>query len=438
MTNRFARCALVLAGLAVAASSRVLGAAGFEKPADEPPSASLSAAQISGPSFHVEDPVHSDGLMHRYVIESTFGVFDAYGIDALDTRLREIGALTRLENTSDGRVAVESALRGLREQVQSAVRVATHPVGTVLAIPTGIGHLLGGYRAQTQEVSRGIAHAVRPSGASGITGSQGHSLQKVGTAATHAARGQAERYFGLSAAEQRWYTNLGVDPYTDNAVLRRAVTRMAAIDAAASFGMRFAPVGIPYVGEVQRALEAIDHEDPAVLRKRRRESLLGTGLSAEEISRFEHSPLLTPTRQTVLVNAVKELTGVDGRAELLRHAMTVQSEEEMEVFLQSTVLLLRYQEHHPLERILAGVRIPAAELPGGGVAVFGAFDAVAWTEEVAGYERTLREALPRGIAREVWIAGMVSPRARAELEERGWAVHGRVHLLANDVIPSAH
>lgn len=423
MTNRFAWCALMLTGLVAAAASRAFAAQTFEIPADETPGASLSAAQISGPSFHIEDPVHSDGLMHRYVIASRFGVFDAYGIDALNTRLREIGALTTLENTSDGQVVVESAIRGLREQVQSSVRVVTHPVGTVLAIPTGIRHLLGGYRAEAQEVTTGVTHTLTQDGASRPAGTQGPALQRVGTAATHAARDQAERYVGLSAAERRWYAKLGVDPYTDNVVLRRAVSRMAEIDAASSFGMRFAPVGIPYAGEVQRALNAIDREDPAVLRKRRQEALSQAGLTAAEITRFEHTPLLTPTRQTVLVNAVNQLKGVDGRAELLRHAMTVQSEVETEVFLQSTLLLLRYQEHHPVTRILPGLRIPAAELPDGRIAVFGAFDAVQWTKDVAGYERALRDALPSGVGREVWVTGAVSPRARAELEKRGWVVH---------------
>lgn len=423
MRDKFAWRALVWTGLALITAARVSRAEEFEKPADQPPGASLTASQISGPSFHVEDPVHSDGLMHRYVIASRFGVFQAYGIDALNTRLREVQALTTLDNTSAGQVVVESAVRGVREQAQSLVHVATHPVGTLRGIPRGIGHLLGGYRAQAQEITTDVARTVKTGGGSGAGDSKGRSLEGVGTAATHAAGNQAAQYLGLSAAEQRWYAKLGVDPYTDNVVLRHVVVRMARIDAAASFGMRFAPVGIPFAGEVQRALDAIDHDPPALLRKRRRESLLRAGLTAQEISRFEHTPLLTPTRQTVLVNAVDSLAGVDGRAELLRHAMTVQSEDETEVFLQSTLLLMRYQAHHPIARILAGVRIPAAELPDGHVAVFGAFDAVEWTADVAGYERNLREALPHGVGREVWVTGSVSPRARAELAQRGWAVH---------------
>jgi hypothetical protein len=436
MTNRFGWPVLVLTGLALATASRLVAAEEFETPADEPPSASLSASQVSGPSFHVEDPVHSDGLMHHYVIDSRFGVFDAYGIDALNTRLQEIAALTTLENTSAGQVVVESAVRGLREQAQSVVHVATHPVGTLLGIPTGIGHLLGGYRAQAQEVTTSISHTLKPSGASATNQSEGRSLERVGTEATHAAQDQAVRYLGLSASEQRWYAKLGVDPYTDNVVLRRAVARMAKIDAAASLGMRFAPVGIPFAGEVERALNAIDHEDPAVLRKRRRESLLRAGLTAEEVTRFEHTPLLTPTRQTVLVNAVDALNGVDGRTELIRHAMTVQSEDETEVFLQSTLLLLRFQAHHPVKRILAGVRIPAAELPDGRIAVFGAFDAVQWTQDVAAYGRSSREALPPSAGRELWITGSVSPRARAALEDRGWVVHAQADSQLSEAVAS--
>ena len=77
----------------------------------------------------------------------------------------------------------------------------------------------------------------------------------------------------------------------------------------------------------------------------------------------------------------------------------------------------------PGQEILAGVRIPAVELPDGRIAVFGAFDAVQWTAEVADYELSLREALPPGAGRQLQVTGSVSPRARAALEERGWVVH---------------
>lgn len=413
----------------LAASAAVYGAAlccavagDFETPGDEPPDASLTPTQVAGESFHIQSPVHSDGLMHHYIVESRFGVFPAYGHDALAVRLREVAALTTIARTSDTEVVLKSVSRGIEEDARSLVQVALNPVGTVIGIPKGIAHLLGGYRAEAGE----IAAQVRSS-------SKGDDSQKKGGGragqAEHAAKQYADRYLGLSAAERRWYAQLRVDPYTNNEVLRRAVKRLARIDAAASFGIRFAPLGVPFAGEVRRALDAIYNEDPAVLRKRRHEALAGFGLSPSEVESFENALLLTPTRQTLLVDAVQRLEGVEGRAELLRHAATVTAEDEIEVFLSSTCLLLHFHSRWPVARVLAGLRVPTAQRADGRVMVFGAFDDVQWTEDMAAYEHAIREALPRDAgARELWLAGTVSPRAHAALTQLGWDVHDRAEV----------
>src|SRR5947207_15844063 len=88
----------------------------FEIPAAEPAEASLTPTQIAGESFHIQNPVHSDGLMHHYVVESRFGLFPAYGRDALAVRLREVAALTTIAETSDTAAALESVSRGIQEE----------------------------------------------------------------------------------------------------------------------------------------------------------------------------------------------------------------------------------------------------------------------------------------------------------------------------------
>src|SRR5438045_9183470 len=77
-----------------AAGAAMLGAAllsaaavDFEIPAAEPAEASLTPTQIAGEGFHIQNPVHSDGLMHHYVVESRFGLFTAYGRDALAVQI---------------------------------------------------------------------------------------------------------------------------------------------------------------------------------------------------------------------------------------------------------------------------------------------------------------------------------------------------------------
>ena len=254
-------------------------------------------------------------------------------------------------------------------------------------------------------------------------GSKGPS-NMAATAKSGAAR-YADRYFGVSAAERRYYQQLGVDPYTNNKVLRKAVAHLAKINAATNLGMHFAGVpGLPYLGDVRRAMDAIYNEDPAVLRARQRLTLAGYGLTTEEIKRFENTLLLSPTRQRVLEEEAKLLEGVAGRDELFRHAMSVTSEEEVQVFLQSTRLLAAVHKQHPIARILAGLRLPTAQTSDGHIVVIGAFDAVYWTEDVAGYEEALHAALPpAATGLQLWLSGSISPRARSELIARGWDVH---------------
>jgi hypothetical protein len=133
---------------------------------------------------------------------------------------------------------------------------------------------------------------------------------------------------------------------------------------------------------------------------------------------------LSPTRQSILAEVAKSLDGVAGRDELFRHAMSVTTEEEVEVFLQSAELLARVHAHHPVVRVLAGLRLPSAQTADGRIIVVGSFDAVYWTEDVAGYETALHATLdPASKGLELWLSGEISPRARTELTGRGWQVH---------------
>src|SRR2546421_6746481 len=142
---------------------------------------------------------------------------------------------------------------------------------------------------------------------------------------------------------------------------------------------------------------------------------------------FENALLLTPTRQTLLVDAVQGLEGVEGRAELLRHAAAVTAEDEIEVFLSSTCLLLHFHSRTPVARVLAGLRVPTAQRADGHVMVFGAFDDVQWTEDVAAYEHAIREALPGDAGgRALWLAGSASPRAQDRKSTRLNSSHDQI------------
>lgn len=417
----------LLARLSLSAACACLpGAAAsddFETVPDRAPAELLPAAMVSGTNFHVVDPVHGDGLMNRFVLDSRFGRFDAYGRAALAVRIHEVEALTELSKASDVQIAAGGVAQGVESGVKTATGIVTHPVQTVTGIPRGIAHLFGGYRARGQEAAAEARSSVGSSGSQDRTGSTQSSADK----GEKAARSYAERYLGITAAERDYYQKLGVDPYTDNKVLRDTIRRDARIAAGAGFGMRFVGVpGIPGIGIAQRAVDAIYNEDPAVIRQRTRKTLADFGLSTAEIESFMDAPLLSPTRQLLLLSAAQALDGVAQLGELFRHAIGLTSDEEVQVYLRSAGLLARAHAGRAVASIVPGVRLPAALRADGSVVVCGAFEAVYWTEDVSRLDEELRSALPAtpaGATRELWVAGRLSERARRAGHDRGWDLH---------------
>lgn len=395
----------------------------FESVPDRAPGELLPASMVSGPNFHVLAPVRGDGLMDHFVVVSRFGSFDAYGQAALAIRIHEIAALTELSKTSDIQIAAGGAVQGAESEVKTATLVVTHPVQVVSGIPRGIGHLFSGFRARGQELAADAKSSAKSMGSQNASG----DVRSGGKAAGRAARSYAERYLGITAAERGYYKKLGVDPYTDNKVLRDTIRRDAKIAAGAGFGMKFAGmVGIPGIGIAQRTVDAIYNEDPAVIRQRTRKTLAGYGLSPTEIETFMNAPLLSPTRQVVLLAEAQALNGVAQRGELFRHAIGLTSDVAVQVYLRSVWLLVKANEARPVVSVIPGVLLPAAQHADGSLVVCGAFESVYWTERVAQLEKELRSALPKappGTALEFWIAGTISERARGAGRELGWVVH---------------
>lgn len=421
-----ARAAVVLvlsvAGIGAAAPADE----GFESVPDLSPAQILAPALTAGENFHVLDPVHGDGLMYRFVIDSRFGRYEAYGEASLALRLHEIAALTTLSKLSDARLVSAGVSGGIESEVKTATGVVTHPVATVGGIPQGIAHLFKGYGARGREV---LDSAQKSSG-SATAGSMRSDVDK----GRQAAGQYAEQYLGVSAAERGWYKRLGVDPYTDNALLRATIRRDAKIEAAGSAGIRFAGLpAIPGIAITQRAVDAIYNEDPAVIRARTRTTLAGYGLGASEIDSWLNDPLLSPTRQVLLLGAAQSLHGVKGLGELFRHSLSLSSDAEVQVYLRSAGLLARAHGERALTAIIPGVRLPAAWHEDDTLVVCGAFEDVYWTREVADAEAQLRASLPpqpQGRGRQLWLAGRLSPRAQGALHARGWEVHAAGEIPA--------
>jgi hypothetical protein len=171
-------------------------------------------------------------------------------------------------------------------------------------------------------------------------------------------------------------------------------------------------------------MDAIYRQDPAVLREQRRDTLIGYGLTPDEVDRFENTLAMSPTRQHRLVTATAALSGAAGRDVFFRQSAQLVSADEAEIYVASVEHLSRVHAQRPLSQIIASLRMPGAlYADGSGSVVVAAVEGVYWTALVDTAERALKAGLPASAPHaELWVTGYVSELARQQLIARGWIV----------------
>jgi len=161
-------------------------AAGYEVPPVMRAGQVLPPELRSGPHHRVREAVESDGFLRHYVIDSAFGVFHAAGDDALRRRVREIGALARLEAMQKRDEFARAMAKGLKSPFVAAWNLLTDPVDSILGVPRKAWEAV----QTAAEVTRGERGELEGSGLREIIG------------------------FEAKKRELAW--ELGVDPYTSN------------------------------------------------------------------------------------------------------------------------------------------------------------------------------------------------------------------------------
>jgi hypothetical protein len=429
---RAPRLAVVLACLVAAPGAGALRAEGptFDS-TDRLRSADfLAVEQMRGPHWQVDDVATSDGFANTYTVRSRFGEWPAVGALQVEVRIREIAALEELDRISKSSVFVDAVKRSAVGQVETIASFAAQPVETVKAIPGGVKRWFQKTSYQASEVYHDVKTKAEETsdGDAAEGGDSGLDTDK----AKELARREALDYLKITSAERRWYAELGVDPYTDNEVLRRAIRSYSRIEGLTSFGMKFVGLpSIPGVGAIRKTMTLVWETDPWELRRRNRKILLAAGISEETARAFEDQPYLSLTMQTSLADSIEAFSAVGGRDELVARALGVESRDDGRLLVQSVALLLRlHGEHEPLAAILAGPRLPVARTRAGELVATAPADALFWSAEMAeaasGLAR-LYAAEPAG-ARRLWLAGVASARFKQEVAKLGWEVRDQWRL----------
>lgn len=401
----------------------------YESPEDMRASDVLPAERVAGVDYQVVERVVSDGYLNYYRIKSEYGDFDAVGINMLNKRIGEIGALRQLDELSKTEVFIKAAADAGLGQVRQISAFATRPVDTILGVPEGIGRMFKRYRrdaneavAASQEFVADMADGDEASPESSEDDNEGTTEKMVGL---------TESVMGVSGAERAWAKKLGTDPYSSNEVLQEAIREVAWAEKLGSFGMSFAGVPkIPGADIIADVNDAVWSKDPYELKDLNRARLDGTGANAELVEAYLDTPLLTPTQKSVLTAALAEMDPIEGREGVLVQALNVRNPVEANFLVDSVIMLAWYHlNQKPLTAVKTYAAVPVGVAGDGTSALIFAADHVYWTESIAEAAAGHGREIDVEAGGEVWLLGTASERTRTELKDIGFMLQENVAEL---------
>lgn len=401
-----------------AAALCLAAAPGFEPEQTFQASKILPAKIAKGPHHTVDETVKADGYYQEFHIKSPYGEMDAEGRTVLHTRVAEMDALARLSEVSKGEVFAKAAGGAVLNVGKGVAAAVTKPEETVKGIGAGVkrfGTNLG--RKSKRAADSATKDDKKPEG----------EEKKTEDKALDAAGGAANSVFGINGAARKWAQKLGVDPYTSNPVLHKALVDVGKIDSAGSIISKVA-VPVPMVvSGTAKVGNLVWSADPEALRKTNETRLTELGASKQVASGFLINGNFTLTSQTRLIAALHAVKP-KGAADYIDAAAEAEDERDALFFVESAEMLAGMHKTDPVTQILTDSRAMVAKT-GTRVVVLLPVDWMRWTEALqkGGQEIAGRAKQELGAtALEVHISGAGTPAAKEGLGAYGWTVKERV------------
>jgi hypothetical protein len=389
------------------------GAGQFEQPPIINATQLLPESALSGPGFHVEQQVPTNGAMGQYTIVADASVFQddagTYRVESLDLlkiRLSEIPAIADLENVSKTGVFANALAQSAERPVAAAANMVVHPMDTVTGLPSGIGSLFG-------RVSLGVGHIA--STASNSFGS-GAAAGQAGNATMTA--------LGYDQVRRDLAKKLHVDPYSSDPILTKKLNSVAWVMFSARLTVDAAMMAVP--GSI--IISGVEFTNDMVYEKPKgdliifvQKKLQNFGLSQEEVASFISNSAIPLSLQVSVVEDLKGLGDIPGRRAAAVALGNMMTEYQARFLATSLNMLNRWgQQKSPITQIQApGVLV--AHDQNGTVIVPAPVDYVSWTPRIAGFVTT--PALLALQHRVLWIPAKMTPLARQQLGANGWSVH---------------
>ena len=394
----------------------------------------VPAERLEGPGYRIDDAVPTDGFLATFTVRSDYGVFTARGPGMLDIRLREVAGLRQLEAISKSDAFVEGLKASATEFGGQVKELVTNPVDTVKGIPEGVSRFFDrvsrGAKTGAQKLGATKAEQDAPAppppgpgaGLPGATPQEPKQDVSVTTEAAKAAGSVTRDAFGYDDRRRQLAKEVGVDPYTTNPVLAKRLDDIAWAAFSGGLGVTALKSAIPGSMVISTSTMLTDwvyDTPPGDLKVQNQNTLLAMGVSQEAVDQLLRHRWYTLTLQSRLVRGLARLTGVAGRPDVMPLAVTVASEEQARFVVGAVEMLARYHEKvAPLAQVQVQGSV-VARTQAGGLVVPGPVDLLAWTARM---DRFAQRPELKATKRVLWLSGQASPRARRELERRGWTV----------------
>ena len=379
------------------------------------PAPVLSASKIlppellSGPYHRVQERVTNDGYLNTYQIDSKFGTFTAVSTAVLRKRIGEINAMVVMEKVQGSKEYLDSIKEGGLDAMTSAMSLITSPVKSVTGAVQGLGA----------------------------------AFSRVGESMFGAKRSQSEDSrikdaIGFSTTKRQYAYEFDVDVYSENQKLQDMLNRISWAGYAGSLTWSAAMSAVPggagvamtVVGTNKLLNQVFQNTPPVELRVMNLQKLNAMGVNPQVADTFLNNTIFSPREQTLLVHALGEMNGVADRGALVRLSLSSEN---------PTVALFRQRQAQmyagynksvtPLESFNSlGTLFAVSRSVSGALVVNLPLDYLVWTEPMAQMltrANQMVNELPGLKEKQVWLTGTLSPRARKEIESRGWQVRDR-------------
>jgi hypothetical protein len=407
-STRILAAATVLLAVPAAALAQ-----GFETPPVLAAQDCAPAALLSGPNFTVDPQVPTNGLTTEFTIQSNAGTFQARGAETLALRVSEIPAIVQLDHDSKAETFASAVGSTAMRPIDSAAQMIASPVQSLQGLPGGIDRFF-------DRVSTGASNleAAATNSNTDVSARGGQVAEMTGGIAANA--------LGYNLELRQLAKQLHVDPYTSNPVLAKKLNEFAKVAFVGHVATNtLISVAVPASMAISATTITRDliYDTPgADLVVRNTTNLQAMGISENAIRAFQQSPGFTLSWRTDFVDALQQLSGVTGQADVVALAATAQSSDQGLFLVRALRMLVRYQNDvAPLTSLMAKGTVFATDM-NGALVVPAPVDYVSWTQRTSAFaNRDDLQAPQRG----VWLTGRMSPQAKAGFQELGWSVHER-------------